>query len=168
MILKEMIRHESLAKILLYSPRCGIASRGVADRRRLFEFIEFIETQTFGIACDAQANFKDCLTRHKPMAAEYLETHYDEARRAVPMELTSRFFSRYAALVQSDNYVTKRQSLKMLGEILLDRTNFAVMTRYIASEDNLKMMMNLLRDKSKNIQFEAFHVFKVRERIVPV
>lgn len=36
------------------------------------------------------------------------------------------------------------------------------MTRYIANEDNLKTMMNLLRDKSKNIQFEAFHVFKVR------
>ncbi len=35
------------------------------------------------------------------------------------------------------------------------------MTRYIASETNLKMMMNMLRDKSKNIQFEAFHVFKV-------
>lgn len=35
------------------------------------------------------------------------------------------------------------------------------MTRYIASEDNLKMMMNLLKDRSKNIQFEAFHVFKV-------
>jgi calcium binding protein 39 len=34
------------------------------------------------------------------------------------------------------------------------------MTRYIANEVNLKMMMNLLRDKSKNIQFEAFHVFK--------
>ena len=49
----------------------------------------------------------------------------------------------------------------MLGEILLDRANFNVMTRYIANEANLKMMMNLLRDKSKNIQFEAFHVFKV-------
>jgi hypothetical protein len=36
------------------------------------------------------------------------------------------------------------------------------MTKYIANEANLKMMMNLLRDKSKNIQFEAFHVFKVR------
>ena len=35
------------------------------------------------------------------------------------------------------------------------------MTRYIANDANLKMMMNLLRDKSKNIQFEAFHVFKV-------
>lgn len=64
-------------------------------------------------------------------------------------------------MVQSSNYVTKRQSLKLLGEILLDRTNFKVMTRYIAEEDNLKMMMNLLKDKSKNIQFEAFHVFKV-------
>lgn len=49
----------------------------------------------------------------------------------------------------------------MLGEILLDRSNFAVMTRYISNADNLKLMMNLLRDKSRNIQFEAFHVFKV-------
>ncbi len=62
----------------------------------------------------------------------------------------------------STNYVTKRQSLKLLGEILLDRANYTVMTRYISNDTNLKMMMNLLRDKSKNIQFEAFHVFKVR------
>ena len=45
----------------------------------------------------------------------------------------------------SSNYVTKRQSLKLLGEILLDRANFNVMTRYIANEANLKMMMNLLQ-----------------------
>lgn len=28
-------------------------------------------------------------------------------------------------------------------------------------EENLKLIMNLLLEKSKNIQFEAFHVFKV-------
>jgi calcium binding protein 39 len=83
------------------------------------------------------------------MVAEYLERNYD------------RFFASYTALVLSKNYVTKRQSLKLLGEILLDRANFNVMTKYIANEANLKMMMNMLRDKSKNIQFEAFHVFKV-------
>ncbi|KAJ8689744.1 Hym1p [Pleurotus ostreatus] len=83
------------------------------------------------------------------MVAEYLDKNYD------------RFFSSYTTLILSNNYVTKRQSLKLLGEILLDRANFNVMTRYIANEANLKMMMNLLRDKSKNIQFEAFHVFKV-------
>lgn len=36
------------------------------------------------------------------------------------------------------------------------------MTRYIASTENLQIIMNTLRDKSRNIQYEAFHVFKVR------
>ncbi|BGP57695.1 hypothetical protein JCM8202_005478 [Rhodotorula sphaerocarpa] len=136
MILRAMLRHEPLAQILLYSDK-------------FYNFIDYIEQTTFGIACDAQANFRETLTRHKPMVAEYLEENYD------------RFFSQYSLLVQSSNYVTKRQSLKLLGEILLDRTNFKVMTRYIANEENLKVMMNLLKDRSKNIQFEAFHVFKI-------
>jgi len=136
MILKEMLRHESLCKLLLWS-------------EQLYLFPHFIEERTFGISCDAFANYKETLTRHKPMVAEYLEKNYD------------RFFNSYTALLLSTNYVTKRQSLKLLGEILLDRANFNVMTRYISNEANLKMMMNLLRSKSRNIQFEAFHVFKV-------
>jgi len=35
------------------------------------------------------------------------------------------------------------------------------MNLYISNPENLKLMMNLLRDQSRNIQFEAFHVFKV-------
>ncbi|EJD45523.1 mo25 protein [Auricularia subglabra TFB-10046 SS5] len=136
MILREMLRHEQLCKILLYS-------------EQFYQFPHYIEDTTFGVSCDAFANFKETLTRHKPMVAAYLEANYD------------RFFATYTTLILSTNYVTKRQSLKLLGEILLDRANFAVMTRYIANEANLKMMMNLLRDRSKNIQFEAFHVFKV-------
>ncbi|KAH9896863.1 Mo25-like protein [Cubamyces lactineus] len=136
MILREMLRHEPLAKILLYS-------------EQFYKFPHYIETTTFGISCDAYTNLKETLTRHKTMVAEYLDKNYD------------RFFSSFTTLILSSNYVTKRQSLKLLGEILLDRANFNVMTRYIANEANLKMMMNLLRDKSKNIQFEAFHVFKV-------
>jgi len=136
MIIKEMLRHEQLCKILLYS-------------EQFYKFPHYIEKSTFGISCDAFANLKETLTRHKPMVAEYLEKNYD------------RFFASFTTLIMSGNYVNKRQSLKLLGEILLDRTNFNVMTRYIANESNLKMMMNLLRDKSKNIQFEAFHVFKV-------
>ncbi|KAI9566082.1 mo25 protein [Boletus coccyginus] len=136
MILREMLRHEQLAKILLHS-------------EQFYMFPHHIETTSFGVSCDAFANLKETLTRHKPMVAEYLDKNYD------------RFFASFTTLILSNNYVTKRQSLKLLGEILLDRANFSVMTRYIAQEANLKMMMNMLRDKSKNIQFEAFHVFKV-------
>jgi calcium binding protein 39 len=35
------------------------------------------------------------------------------------------------------------------------------MTQYVASGDNLKLTMNLLKDDRKMVQYEAFHVFKV-------
>ena len=70
----------------------------------------------------------------------------------------------YKELLNSNNYVTRRQSLKLLGELLLDRANFTIMTKYISEPENLKTMMNMLRDHSKNIQFEAFHVFKVNPK----
>ena len=72
------------------------------------------------------------------------------------------FFGRYnTTLVQSNSYVTKRQSIKLLGEILLDRSNYSVMTRYVDSGEHLKICMNLLRDDRKMVQYEGFHVFKV-------
>uniref|UniRef100_A0A3B3D8H4 Calcium binding protein 39-like n=1 Tax=Oryzias melastigma TaxID=30732 RepID=A0A3B3D8H4_ORYME len=136
-MLRECIRHEPLAKIVLHS-------------EHFHSFFNYVEMSTFDIASDAFATFKDLLTRHKVLVAEFLEQNYDAV------------FADYEKLLHSENYVTKRQSLKLLGELLLDRHNFTVMTRYISKPENLKLMMNLLRDKSPNIQFEAFHVFKVR------
>ncbi|KAK6325410.1 hypothetical protein J4Q44_G00047520 [Coregonus suidteri] len=135
-MLRECIRHEPLAKVVLHS-------------EHFQDFFNYVEMETFDIASDAFATFKDLLTRHKVLVAEYLEQNYDA------------IFDQYEKLLHSENYVTKRQSLKLLGELLLDRHNFTVMTRYISKPENLKLMMNLLRDKSPNIQFEAFHVFKV-------
>jgi len=135
-MLRECIRHETLAKILLNS-------------ENFWQFFLFVEMSNFDVASDAFATFKDLLTKHKAISAEFLERNYDLV------------FDKYTALLNSPNYVTRRQSLKLLGELLLDRANFNVMTKYISSASNLKLMMNLLRDKSRSIQFEAFHVFKV-------
>ncbi|KAJ3590754.1 hypothetical protein NHX12_008703 [Muraenolepis orangiensis] len=115
-MLRECVRHEPLAKTTLWS-------------EQFYDFFRYVEMSTFDIASDAFATFKDLLTRHKLLSAEFLEQHYD------------KFFSEYEKLLHSENYVTKRQSLK---------------------PENLKLMMNLLRDKSRNIQFEAFHVFKTQ------
>ena len=51
---------------------------------------------------------------------------------------------------------------QLLGEILLHRANVKAMMRYVSEVDNLKLMMVLLKDQSRSIQFEAFHVFKAR------
>uniref|UniRef100_A0A914DD07 Mo25-like protein n=1 Tax=Acrobeloides nanus TaxID=290746 RepID=A0A914DD07_9BILA len=135
-MLKECIRHEHLAKIILHS-------------EQFYDFFNYVEVSTFDIASDAFATFKDLITKHKTLCAEFLEKNYD------------KFFDSYQRLLNSENYVVRRQSLKLLGELLLDRHNFNVMTRYISNPDNLKLMMNMLKEKSRNIQFEAFHVFKV-------
>jgi calcium binding protein 39 len=43
----------------------------------------------------------------------------------------------------------------------MDKSNVRQMMRYVSSVKNLCLMMNLLRDNSRSIQYEAFHVFKV-------
>lgn len=136
-MLRECIAKEPLAKIILYSDEL------------FYKFFDYVQLSQFDIASDAFATFKDLLSSHKILCADFLEKNYD------------RIFDKYVELLNSENYVTRRQSLKLLGELLLDRANFTVMTKYISNPENLKLMMNMLRDKSRNIQFEAFHVFKV-------
>lgn len=48
MILREMLRHEALVKLLLY------------DEQHFYTFPKYIETTTFGVSCDAFSNFKVC------------------------------------------------------------------------------------------------------------
>ena len=136
-MLRECMRIEELAMEVLHSP--------VLDT-----LFQHIEDPMFEVSSDAWVTFKELVTkRHKEAVAAYLEGNYD------------RFFGMYARLLVSENYVVKRQSLKLLAEVLLDPPNKPVMLRFISLTDNLKLMMNLLRSSSRAIQFEAFHVFKV-------
>ncbi|KAI3718621.1 hypothetical protein L6452_19500 [Arctium lappa] len=136
-MLRECIRHQSVARYVLES-------------EHIKKFFNFIQLPNFDIAADAAATFKELMTRHKSTVAEFLSKNYDW------------FFAEYnSKLLESPNYITRRQAIKLLGDMLLDRSNSAVMTRYVSSRDNLRILMNLLRESSKSIQIEAFHVFKL-------
>jgi len=121
----------------------------ILESEEFWLMFQHVESFQFDIASDALSTFHALLTTHKELVAKFLEKEYD------------KFFDEYKKLVSSENFVTKRQSLKLLGELLLDRANFSVMTKYISSAAHLKQIMNVLRDKSRPIQYEAFHVFKV-------
>ncbi len=56
----------------------------------------------------------------------------------------------------------QHKCLQLLGELLLDRSSVKIMVRFVSEVQHLMQMMMLLKDPSKSIQFEAFHVFKVR------
>lgn len=131
-------------------------------------FDTYVHLPNFDVASDSFATLKDILTRHRAVAAEFLEKEYDHvslsfsslipcvcvwesvlvcavtpshrcsltlARILTPPKPRThthartclQVFAKYKTLLSSDNYVTKRMSLKMLGEILLDRSNFNVM-----------------------------------------
>lgn len=135
-MLRECIKHERLLKLVLESGQ-------------VWKFFRLVEKNDFDVASDAFSTFKDCLMRHTATSAKFIEGVID------------RFEGEYNTLLASPNYVTRRQSLKLLGEMLLERCNFKIMTHYIASASNLRLAMNLLLDNRRNIQFEAFHVFKI-------
>ncbi|KAI9928935.1 hypothetical protein AWENTII_001402 [Aspergillus wentii] len=159
-ILREALKFDVVAAILLYDQsadgepaiRLSDLQPGVTQGGDgvFWKFFEWIDRGSFEVSADAFTTFREILTRHKTLVTGYLATNFD------------LFFSRFNnVLVQSDSYVTKRQSIKLLGEILLDRANYNVMMAYVESGENLKLCMKLLRDDRKMVQYEGFHVFKV-------
>jgi calcium binding protein 39 len=121
-----------------------------SQRRRIHHLQGTSHLIKIDVPYRAKIVIKEILTKHKSLVAHYLSTNFD------------LFFSRYnTILMQSESYVTKRQSIKLLGEILLDRANYNVMTAYVDRGEHLKLCMNLLKDDRKMVQYEGFHVFKV-------
>ncbi|KAJ5721799.1 uncharacterized protein N7483_009733 [Penicillium malachiteum] len=159
-ILREALKFDVVAAVVLYDqshpgepavrlsdlkPNLPQTGEGV-----FWNFFDWIDKSNFEVSADAFTTFREVLTRHKNLVTAYLATNFD------------LFFGRFnSTLIQSDSYVTKRQSIKLLGEILLDRANYNVMMAYVESGENLKLCMKLLRDDRKMVQYEGFHVFKV-------
>ncbi|KAK2394022.1 mitochondrial import inner membrane translocase subunit TIM22-4 [Trifolium repens] len=136
LMLRECIKFPNLAKYILESASFVL-------------FFKYVELPNFDVASDAFSTFKDILTKHGNVVAEFLTAHYDE------------FFDQYETLLTSPNYVTRRQSIKLLSDFLLESPNAQIMKRYILEVRYLKVMMTLLTDSSKNIQLSAFHIFKI-------
>lgn len=116
-----------------------------------FEFLFKVtmENSNFDISADALINISRLLTVHKKASVQVLDESFD------------RVFGQLNNLLTSPNYATRRQTLQLLSELLLDPINFAIMQRYVSSRSNLKQIMLLLREPSEALRMDAFHVFKI-------
>ncbi|KAL1582732.1 hypothetical protein WHR41_08603 [Cladosporium halotolerans] len=160
-ILKEALKWDAVAAVILYDEPLpdgktvdiynDVDTSAPASGRGVFwSFFGWIDKSSFEVSADAFDTFRLLLTKHKPLVAQYIGTNFD------------LFFERYNdVLIRSESYVTKRQSIKLLGEVLLDRQFYEVMTRYVDSGDNLKLIMWQLKDDRRMVQYEGFHVFKI-------
>lgn len=73
--------------------RCSRVDRSLASLRK--------EIDMFSNWLIVFFSLQDLLTKHKSLCADFLERNYDP------------FFNRYRDLLNSENYVTRRQSLKV-------------------------------------------------------
>jgi len=136
-LLREVSRDEKINLAMLNS-------------KDLFEpFFDFVQGEQFDIAADAFETFKLMLTKHPKTAGKFLQ------------ENSSRFLLKYNVLIDKGNYVTKRQALKVLGELLTSRTNFHFMMGFINDPVELELIIGCFQDSHKAIKFEAFHIFKI-------
>ena len=163
-ILRDAARDERVAELLLASSVERLTTTATAGNEgddeggsktkpppSLFDrLLTAVDAANFEVASDAFATLRDLLTRHKRAVARRLEASPDA------------IFGALATLTApTANYVSRRQGVRLLGEVLLERANARAMLRYVSDPDNLKAAMVLLKDQSRSIQFEAFHVFKV-------
>lgn len=134
----------------LHLPNFDIASDGFNTFKELFNAT--ISSHTSSSSSSSNNNNTapgEVSEQHQLIINEFFETHGNE------------FLSKYEILLRSENYVTRRRSLKLLGELLLDRSHYSLMISYVSSTANLKTIMHLLRNRSPHITFETFHIFKI-------
>lgn len=138
-MLRDCFEHQTLAVHFLKDMEADFA----------FLFKVTMTNSNFDISADAFMNISRLLMEHKTATVACLDASFD------------RIFGLVNSLLTSENYVTKRQALQLLAELLLNPVNFGVMQRYIASRNNLKLVMLLLREPSQALRMDAFHVFKI-------
>mmetsp|Transcript_34212 Transcript_34212/g.99335 ORF Transcript_34212/g.99335 Transcript_34212/m.99335 type:complete len:320 (+) Transcript_34212:146-1105(+) len=111
--------------------------------------LRFAQCPKIDISSDAFYTLREMLLSHKEVSAKWLERNHRE------------FFGVFNELLISGEYIAERQAQKLLTEMLLDKRFQKVMLAYVSNERNLQIHMNLLKDRSKVIQVEAFNVFKI-------
>lgn len=134
-ILRDCLKFEKINRYALCSPL-------------FWNFFKYVENPTFEIACDAMMTLNDMMTLHKKLVSEFLANNYEE------------FMTRINGLIKSNSYVTKRQGVKLLNDLVSQKANLHFLHRYFADTKNLKYTMLLLSEKLKNLKLEGFHLLK--------
>ncbi|GKY99973.1 hypothetical protein MPSEU_000950900 [Mayamaea pseudoterrestris] len=142
----------------------------VGTMNRVFDFVypfldTYVHLPNFDVSSDAMESLRLVFTAGGDLVVD------EESKRAMA-ELAAEFLTRDyeetfghrfgpRLLNESANYMVRRVALQILSAVLLTRSNYSVMIRYVASRSNLILIMKLLRDTSPHITLDAFHVFKV-------
>ena len=165
-MLRSCLRHVTLYQWILADPQCVTL---------MYPFLErCVHDPNFDVSSDALETVRVMLTgstsQHDGSGgadATSEEEQYKQTLDGIASEFLTRKYDDVVdqrinqCLTPQSNYMTRRMTLQLLSTILLNRSNYNVMIRYISSSSNLVTILNLLRDPSPHITLDAFQVFKI-------
>mmetsp|Transcript_76321 Transcript_76321/g.220527 ORF Transcript_76321/g.220527 Transcript_76321/m.220527 type:complete len:381 (-) Transcript_76321:112-1254(-) len=138
------------AEMLRRCSRCPELAEVMIMNGAVTRLIDLCGSPNFEISSEAFSSLRELLLAQAEVSEPFVYENFDG------------FCARYHTLLgQDQDYVVKRQALRLLGDVLLQPAFADVMLKYVANEQFLRIHMNLLLDRSKSIQFGAFHIFKV-------
>lgn len=137
-MLREAIKFEPIARSILYDPL-------------FWKYFIYVNSESFEVSTDAFSTLHDILTYHTKLVGTFFSVNSN----------VEKFIVMINKLITNGDYITKRESIKLLADMIMVKLNYNLMTKYVNDVENLKIIMLLLGDKSKNIQLEGFNVFKV-------
>jgi calcium binding protein 39 len=164
-MLRSCLRHVNLYSWILADAQCDLLVYPFLDR--------YVHDPNFDVSSDALETVRVMLTgsisNNNDGAGEVSteEEMYRQTIEGVASEFLNRKYHPVidtrinACLNVQSNYMTRRMILQLLSTILLNRSNYNVMIRYISSSSNLVTILCLLRDPSPHISLDAFQVFKI-------
>lgn len=135
-VLRECAKIEAIAHHILWSSS-------------FWSFFDYVDDVEFEMATDNFSTLHDFLRLYPNMTSEFLAKN------------SKKFIDHINQLIKSNSYIAKRQGLRLQYELVRQRRNFSFMVDYIENLENLKIVMRLMKDKSKNIHYETFQLFKL-------
>mmetsp|Transcript_112399 Transcript_112399/g.216503 ORF Transcript_112399/g.216503 Transcript_112399/m.216503 type:complete len:502 (+) Transcript_112399:3-1508(+) len=162
----ELALHCSL--VLQSCTRCARLSMLLLHAGAAFKLLDLTRHPSFDVSSDALASLHDLLlpVTHStclPSAAAGMHQAQISAQVAIYVEANfSDLISGFHKLLEPDaGYVVQRQALRLLRKVLHRRSYEQVMQKYVCNARFLQIHMNLMLDRSKAIQCEAFCIFKL-------
>lgn len=136
-ILRQCVRVEELCRAVLWHPS-------------FYLFFNYVQDENFEVASDSFATFTLALVKQKKLAVEFMLEHFD-----------TFMVEEWNKLLMTRTYVTKRQSIKIIRDLLTARSNFKVMIRYVNEVECCKVIAELLSGRKNAIRADAYHVMKI-------
>ncbi|GME71818.1 unnamed protein product [Ambrosiozyma monospora] len=104
-MLKEAIKYEQVAHFLLFD-------------NVFWKCFDYCQSDSFEISTDAFSILIDLLTLHKEVSSQFFQEH------------KLKFIDYINRLITSKSYVTKREAIRLLAQLILSKSNYHLMAAY--------------------------------------